>query len=952
MTVTCSGCGAIWPEKMRFCGECGLPLTRRDTASRDGEMRILSILFADIVGSTPLSAELDPEEFRDVIRSAHRAWHEAINRHGGHIVRFIGDGVLALFGMPPVVENGAVRAVDAAVELVAATTQTITSGGQVLQARAAVHTGEVVVAAMGAGEAMLDVDVVGEAANVSARLQSEAAPGEVIVSSATAELVDGYFTLASIGPLALRGVADPVDAHLVGQRTDAADRLSARARSGLTPFVGRPAELSVIRAHSGAADLGRARLVVITGEAGMGKSRLAHEALQLPTIATARRLVLRGAPDQSGTPFAPVLTAAQRDTSGPLALGLADELVALMSGSEVAPRVDVRRRVIDELVEWLRRESESSLVVLLAEDIQWMDASTLDAIGALHAADDGRLRLLTLCTARTPWNLPWGDLDNVSTLSVGPLSVTECAELLTSFGFAVGSGGDNRFSSLIDRAEGVPLYLEEICALAARSPSAAERALPLTIAEVLSTRLAASDEQQTATDCSVLGNDIDVHVAASMLATDYDALRTRFDTLVASGIMRPDADRRTYSFRHRLIREAAYGTLLRSDRRRLHAAAADALELHAPTRHEQIARHLAAAGDVLPAAQRWLDAARAAADRSSYVEGLESARSGLDILAALDEVSSRLLEADLARQGARCAYYVHGGASEQRLELQRRASLVVEQTIEDGTRDPMQRLIAANQAAGYFLSLPDFDRLRDVMAITFEIVEELGLDTRSLLLGTALDALFTGDLERAESCFLDVIGDEQLLRLRTGSAHDVRVLCLAWLAHIAADRDDTEALDGHLSAAYRRLADAPDPFNAAWLHMTAACIHALVDDRDRALDAARAGLMIATDRRFGQIEPQCVALRAWADQQTADDDRVNDITSALAAIDAGGSRTNSSLHRYLLVDLLLSLGRIDEAHAALREAEEYVRVTNERHHRRVIERVTRSAAAFSSSPDQ
>ncbi len=446
---------------MQFCGSCSAALAPVPSRHRDGELRLLTIVFCDLVGSTERSTELDPEDLRNLIRRYQQACDDAVDRLGGRIVNFIGDGVLASFGAPLAREDSTRRAVDAALDMVTATGQLTWPDGHPLAARAAVHTGSVVVSQMGSGAAHVGLDLTGEAANTAARLQDRAAPGGVLISAAAAQAVWGHFTLEPVGELDLKGLPEPLSAYEVRGHTGAVDRLSARVVTGLAPFVGRGHELEAVVERAVAADAGSPQTVVIVGEAGIGKSRLLREAQGRSPLADARTIVLRGEQDRTSTPFGPFISLLDHLADEPRAITPPVELVEVFepnTGGETADQR--RRRTITILQDWICEQARHQLVALVVEDLHWVDPSTLEVIAALQETD-ADARLAVLATARPTWVSTWPPSADVTIVNLDPLDDDAIASLLASLG--VQNLAPVR--RLVDRAEGVPLYLEEIASL-------------------------------------------------------------------------------------------------------------------------------------------------------------------------------------------------------------------------------------------------------------------------------------------------------------------------------------------------------------------------------------------------------------------------------------------------------------------------------------------------------
>ncbi len=302
LSLVCPSCGNACEPDDGFCGACGAALTatppQPETASVDqGQRRHLTVLFSDLVDSTRLAGELDPEDMRDLVVAYQSACTDVVASHSGFVAQYLGDGVLAYFGYPAAHEDDPCLAVAAGLEIVQAmATLREQFGRSDLEARVGLHTGEVVVVGAAVGDAGKDYYGIGEAPNVAARLQSLALPGAVILSDRTRELVDGYYELESVGELTLKGVNRPVHAFQVLGATDARTRLDALAVRGLTPLYGRNAELAELLEHWDAVRDGSGRVVLLSGEPGIGKSRLAHElALRVSTHGGAT-LRLRSSP--------------------------------------------------------------------------------------------------------------------------------------------------------------------------------------------------------------------------------------------------------------------------------------------------------------------------------------------------------------------------------------------------------------------------------------------------------------------------------------------------------------------------------------------------------------------------------------------------------------------------------------------------------------------------------
>jgi class 3 adenylate cyclase/tetratricopeptide (TPR) repeat protein len=937
---------------MRFCGDCGAALSPPPARRHDGDLHRVSIVFSDLVGSTELARSLDPEALRDLLRRYQRVCLEAVEANGGSVVQYIGDGVLAAFGAHTAREDAARRAVEAALRMTDATEQLVMADGTTIRSRAAVHTGVVVVGSMGAGASVIDVDLTGEAVNTSARLQTHAEPGTVIVSDATADLIAGHFTLSRLGELELKGVKEPIVAHAVLDRTNTVDRLSARLVHRVTPFVGRHHERAIVLAQCLAARPAGPRVVVFTGEAGIGKSRLVRELRAAPELEGMQALVLQCHPDRAQTPFGPILhllASGEAARAAPPAnvleaLGPRPDEVSGLSADQH------RVRSIATLRQWLLDRGDGRPLLLTIEDLQWADPSTIELLDALvDANDEGPVVLLV--TARPEWSCPWAGRATTTVMPLSPLADEEVTELL----HGLGVDEVEPLRHLVRRAEGVPLYLEEIAALALRHQTLREHEVPASIDELLTARLAAAGDNEFSSECSVLGVEVDVAIAAETVAIPADEVRDRLERLVRAGILdrRPAGD--VYVFRHGLLRDAAYGMLLRSVRLRVHEAAASALEeavgrTRTARSLEAIALHWEAAERADEASVAWHRAARDAARRSAFVEAAanyEAALHQLRLYEGRNERDGR--ELAIVMEASEVCFHIEG-ASERMRSLSARAEELTEALVDAAGNGQDAHFAALCRVFAFHVARPNYGRALEITAELAEMAQTMSTVARVVtdtFIGATLTltgrfeearAPLTRGLERYKPAYGNLAGI------------DIGVQCAGLLAHVALSAGDVDDSEQYTARAFEIMEVRDDPFTRAWLLLTQACLAFRRDDRTTTHDLAADALALADAHGFGQIGPQVRSLAAWSRSARPSVEDIDDIRRAIREMNASGSRSNSSVHRLILADSLLAAQRIDEAVKAHLDLVAFCDETGERKYQAEIDRfATRLDAATSVS---
>jgi class 3 adenylate cyclase/tetratricopeptide (TPR) repeat protein len=678
--TACTSCGRPARADDRFCAGCGAALepAAPPRAAEPGQRRHLTVMFSDLADSTGLAGELDPEDMRDLFRAYQAVCTEAIARNSGFLAHFMGDGILAYFGYPQAHEDDARLAVAAGLEIVTASAQLRSRlRRDDIAVRVGIHTGEVVVATMGQGERAQTDDIVGETPNVAARLQSAAAPDTVVVSGDTCELVKGWFEIEDLGPQALKGVSRPVPAFRIRGRTPAATRLDAVADRGLTPFVGRDRELEELLDAWGETAAGEGRVVLLSGEPGIGKSRLAHELHHRVRRAGHRSVQLRCSPYHRNSALFPLFAALERavprdaapedrraaldaelercglpvDDVGPLLA----ELLAIphdaqpASGTESAQRR--KRRTLDALEAWLLAQGQGGPLLVLAEDVHWIDPTTLELLGRFFGVE-AVPGVLVLVTHREEFVPPWPHRGYVRRLAVGHLAPDDVREVVGRL------TGGRSLPEAVERqielrADGVPLYVEELTRTVLESGAVTEhggrfvaaatlpeRLVPSTLRETLMARLdRLGAAREVAQMLAVQGREVGPDFLAVVAQIDRDEVEAGLDQLVAADIVRVRNPRgqRVYAFKHWLIRDVAYESLLRSTRRRLHERTAAELDRGwygvADTRPEVIGQHLIAAGlrdRAIPYLRR---AGELASRRSATAEAIAHLNTALELLA-------------------------------------------------------------------------------------------------------------------------------------------------------------------------------------------------------------------------------------------------------------------------------------------------------------------------------
>jgi class 3 adenylate cyclase/predicted ATPase len=658
-----------------------------ESSTRDeAERRQVTVMFADLVGSTALSTGMDPEDLREIISAYQKCVAEAVHHFGGFVARYVGDGVLVYFGYPHAHEDDAERAVRAGLELITIVAGLKTHPPQ--QVRVGIATGLVVVGHLIPSGESEERGMVGETPNLAARLQSIAEPNMVVIAESTRRLLGSFFQLDDLGMRSLKGIAGPVRAWAVLQASSVASRFEALHATDLTALVGREEEFELLRRRWFKATDGEGQVVLLSGEAGIGKSRLTSAFVELLGGDPHMRLHYFCSPQHTDSVLYPIIGQMERaagvareDTSQakldkldgllkqtsttPQDAALFAEMLSLPNDGrypavELAPQRR-RQRTLEALVSQIEALARSTPVLMVFEDAHWSDPTSLELLG--RAVDRIRtLSVLLIVTFRPEFEPGWIGQPHVTSLSLNRLAPREVGAIIDHI---VGNKPlpANMRQDIIERTDGIPLFVEEMtkAVLEAESESEARRAaalvpspalaVPASLHASLMARLdRLGPAKEVAQIGAAIGREFSHPLLAAVVRKPEAELQTALDRLISAGLLLPQgcAPYATYFFKHALVRDAAYSTLLREPTRALHARIAETLESQfaeiSENQPELVARHYREADDVAKAVGYLSVAADRALSHSALKEAHEHITQALQLI-------SRLPDDDIRRRG-------------------------------------------------------------------------------------------------------------------------------------------------------------------------------------------------------------------------------------------------------------------------------------------------------------
>jgi class 3 adenylate cyclase/predicted ATPase len=705
LVVLCAKCASENSATSQFCGDCGAALSASTVAVSkealvgqevsDGERRQLTVMFCDLVNSTTLSGQLDPEELREVIRTYQAASAEIVERLGGYIAQYVGDGLLIYFGYPFAHEDDPQRALQAALEITAMLphlnarlrTSLEVMREHSLQVRIGIHTGLVVVGEMGAGAHLDPTAIVGETPNIAARLQALAPPDSAAISSTTHKLVQGLFVCASIGPQILKGIAKPIEVYRLLGESGARSRFEVVTKAGLIHRVDREEEMALLGRCWERTKEGQGQVVLLSGEPGIGKSRLVQEIKEQVVREGCIQAEFRASPYHENTAYYPIIVHLQRlldlqtsDSSKQKLDKLERKLreygfalpealpsfSALLSLPESAgyPSLSqspqrLRQKMLELLMVWLLKESERRPVLTVWEDLHWYDPSTLEAY---HLLGDqvAKARIFVLATARPEYVSQWRTRPRYTQLTLQRLQHRQ-AELMASEVAGQSTLPADIMQQIVSKTDGVPLFVEELVKMVMESGILEERggqnelssplpslAIPSTLRDSLTARL---DRLSTAKEvvqlAATLGREFSYELIRAVWPLDEVALQKGLAAMVEAELLYQSGvvSQANYYFKHSLIQETAYESVLRSRRQQLHLQIARTLEEQFPivaeTEPELLARDCTAANLKEKAIVYWQRAGSMAVRRSANKEAISHLTTGLELLKALPDSPER-----------------------------------------------------------------------------------------------------------------------------------------------------------------------------------------------------------------------------------------------------------------------------------------------------------------------
>jgi class 3 adenylate cyclase/tetratricopeptide (TPR) repeat protein len=982
-SVACPGCDTPLPAAAKFCIECGtriappaVPVATpvREPGSQpvtgEGERRQLTVMFCDLAASTELSQRLDPEELREVIRAYQAVAAEAVRTYDGTIAQYLGDGVLVYFGYPRAHEDDAERAVRAGLAILAGMEESNLRLERDLEVRLAlrigIHTGPVVVAEIG-GEEKRERAAIGETPNVASHLSDAAPPDSVLLSHTTHHLVKGLFACESLGELSLKGLSQPLGGHRVLRESGVGDRFGVAALSGLSPFVGRERELALLVDRWERAKEGTGQVAGVSGEAGIGKSRLIamfrqglagephlwlecrcspyHQSSALyPVIDLVGQVIGLGPDDTLDEKLAKLESAFERHA--PEVVDAAPLLASLLSipfaESYTLPVMTPQRQkhvTLEALLSLLLALTEERPVVFLFEDLHWVDPSTLELLSLLveqHATSPA----LILLVYRPEFLPPWPERTYMTHLTLSRLKRAEVETLVAAIAPGHESAPD-LLRKVAAKSDGIPLFAEELTRMVlevnplpsdvklAAAGAAAEIAIPPTLRDSLMARLdRLGAEKQVAQLAACIGRSFSYQLLREVSPFSEQTLEAALERLMNADLIyaRGLPPRATYLFKHALIQETAYQSLLKRKRRQYHRQIAEAIEKQLPeiaeAQPELLAQHYSEAGCTREAIDYWLQAGQRAIARSANQEAIDHLSLGIALVPQLEEPEDQV-----------------------RLELVLQTLLGIPLTLSRGYAAPaMERAFArAYELADRLGEAPElFETLNGLRAFyhvsgKLETAREIGdrlarlsEQTRDPVMALKVEyvqgaeALFSGrllesraHLDRAMELYDPKQHRADLFTFteEPGSGSLLYAGCAYWLLG-----QPDRALRAHREA-LAIAEQAHHPHTLAFGYAFAAALHMLCGNPESADGCGETAVRIGNEQGFPLWAAMGTMFRGWALTERVEGDRgIAEIRRGFDDWRATGAGLGGSLIHAMLAEACYRRGDLAEAGSLIEEA--------------------------------
>ena len=858
---------------------------------REAEFRQITVMFSDLVGSTQLAEQLDPEDLQKAIDAYRAECSAAIRRYGGEVARYFGDGVMAFFGWPYAHEDDAVRAIRAALEIVAGVSKI--PGPVTLNCRVGVCSGPVVVSGFGNGSA-LSMDAVGETPNIASRLQTVASANTVLISESTRRLVPEAFDFQDLGLQELKGVTEPLHVYCVLSAKTTVSRFEAAHAGLLTPLIGRSSELSLLLDRWQKAKEGDGQVILLSGIPGVGKSRLLHELKShiqqephillhhqsspyhtqsafFPVIEQITKAAQLTAREADAEKFAKLKAYLPRSTDGSVEPVL---LIAKLLSIPLEDRLElsgltsqqIKNRTISTLVDMLLAFSVQHPTLCIFEDAHWLDPSTLELIELIISRID-LARVLLVVSCRPQFRPTWITHPNTTIHSLTRLSHTETNAMIRNLlrGTSIPQA---LLDQIIEKTDGVPLFIEELTSsmlstpLRVRGAAAGHTAppallrVPDTLSDALMERLdRVAPSRRLAQIAAVIGREFSYDLlSAASLVDEADMLPALSLLEQADIIYRVDVSPFVrFAFKHVLLRDAIYDSLLRSKKQQIHADIAAILEhdFLAENQPEVLAHHYQEAGQHQKAIRCWFGAGQRALAHSANVEAIANYRKALALLNALPETPERTKqEIDIQLALGIPLIAVQGYASAETREAFSRARSLCLRL--GNIPEYFQALFGLWGHSWMGGKNDDALRMADeFLARSSALSDPVPLMVAHRVLGSTL--LTIGDFRSSASHFEETIrlsisnGKQPLYNRYVVEPQAASLLLLSWDLWFLGYPDRSLS---RVSEALALAQDLGHPYTVAFAHYMTSVVHLLRGDAARAFESAEKSFVVSQEQRF------------------------------------------------------------------------------------------------------